>query len=202
MWRVVKDVNTTIATDKSLKTASSATVTQRRVLRVWVVEDVAELRQVFASFLNTQPGFRCPRQFGSAEELLTTLAEERPPDLVLMDVNLQGQSGLSAIKPALKLAPAIKVVMMTTFSNSGYETQAFRDGASGFMLKTYDPDEIVTLLQEAYRHPGSLTLFPNLVLHEKETVDADGAGERDAGNKFSFGKLWQRLRSTNSRTAN
>src|ERR1017187_5730161 len=83
---------------------SSANVSSRRVLRVWVVDDNADLRELFAQLLTKQPDIQCRRQFPSAEAVLATLAEERPPDVILLDINLGGQSGLSAIRPIKKLA--------------------------------------------------------------------------------------------------
>ena len=141
---------------------SSEKGSTRRVLRVWVVDDNAALRELYTQLLTKQPGIRCRRQFPSAEALLATLAEERPPDMILLDINLAGQSGLSAIRPIKKLAPSVKVLMLTMFSNSFHEMEAFESGASGFLLKSYEIDDIAELIHEAYRNPGSPSLFPNL----------------------------------------
>jgi len=100
----------------------------RRVLRVWVVDDNAALRELYTQLLSKQPGIRCTRQFASPEALLATLADERPPDMILLDVNLGNQCGLSAIRPIKKLAPSVKVLMLTMFSNGLYEMEAFHAG--------------------------------------------------------------------------
>lgn len=142
-------------------------VPARRVQRVWVVDDNAALRALFMELLGKQPGIRCTREFPSAEAVLATLAEERPPDIILLDINLGGQSGLSAIRPIKKLAPTVKVVMLTMFSNSYYESEAFRAGASGFLLKSYELEEIVNLIHEVHRNPGAPQLFPSLSLRTK-----------------------------------
>jgi DNA-binding NarL/FixJ family response regulator len=167
----------------------------RRVVRVWVVEDDAILRQLFAQSLNQQPGIRCTRQFASAEALLATLAEERPPHVVLMDVTLGQQSGLAAIQPVKRLAPAVKVVMMTMFSNSYYEAEAFRAGASGFVLKSYEFAEIVQLIHEAHSNPRTPRLFRNLCLDnqtdlERKLADAAARGSR---RRFSLVRALRQL---------
>ena len=136
----------------------------RRVLRVWIADDNRELRELLGELLNHQPGIRCNRWFPSAEAILATLAVERPPDMILLDINMGGQSGLDAITPIRKLAPSVKVLMWTMFSNGHYEEQAFRAGAAGFLLKSYDAPEIVSLLHEARRNPASPSLFPSLTL--------------------------------------
>lgn len=184
-------LNETNGASAAAHTAGSA----RRVLRVWVVEDDEVLRQLYAELLSQQPGIGCRRQFPSAEALLATLAEERPPDLILMDVNLGAQSGLSAIRPIKRLAPSVKVVMMTMFTNSDYELEAFRAGASGFVLKSYGFEEIVRLIHEAHRNPGSPALFRNLPLNNQAEpeVELEEAGGGGSGGRFGLVGAIRRL---------
>ena len=165
---------------------ASANGSKRRVLRVWVVDDNAALRELFAQLLTKQPGIRCTRQFPSAEAVLAALAEERPPDMILLDINLGGQSGLSAIRPIKKLAPSVKVLMLTMFSNSHYEAEAFHSGASGFLLKSYGIDEIAKLIHEAHRNPGAPGLFPNMALYKEAELDRKQAGAHGSGRRFSL----------------
>ncbi|HWH70099.1 MAG TPA: response regulator transcription factor [Candidatus Sulfotelmatobacter sp.] len=174
---------------------ASISSSERRILRVWVVDDNAPLRELFAQLLTKQPGLRCTRQFGSAEALLATLAEERPPDLILLDINLSGQSGLAAIRPIKKLAPAVKVLVMTMFSNSYYEVEAFRAGASGFLLKSYEFAEIVKLIHAAYRTPGVPDLFPYVSRHKESALklNLEKAGAGGAGKGLSLVGAWRRL---------
>ena len=156
------------------------------MLRVWVVDDNPALSELLAQLLTRQPGIRCHRQFPSAEAVLATLAEERPPDILLLDINLTGQSGLSAIKPIRKLAPTVKVLMMTMFSNGHYEAEAYRAGASGFLLKSYELAEIVKLIHEAYRNPDSPALFPNLAIRNEFDL---GMAPRKSTARIPIGSL-------------
>jgi CheY-like chemotaxis protein len=162
----------------------------RRVLRVWVVDDNTALCELFAKLLSKQPGIQCRRQFPSAEAVLAALAEERPPDLILLDINLGGQSGLSAIQPIKKLAPSVKVLMLTMFSNSHYEAAAFQLGASGCLLKSYGLDEIAKLIHEAHRDPDAPGLFPTIDLAEEVELRLTHTGARGSKKPFSlFGTL-------------
>ena len=157
---------------------AAVTGAPKRVLRVWVVDDNAALSELLAQLLTKQPGMRCTRKFPSAEAVLSTLAEERPPDVILLDVNLAGQSGLAAIRPIRKLAPTVKVLMMTMFSNGHYEAEAFRAGASGFLLKSYELAEIVSLIRAAYYEPDARALFPNLALSKEFDLRLNAASRR------------------------
>src|SRR5215831_6881450 len=94
--------------------AAAAAERKRRLLRVWMVDDHASFREGFAQLLNATPGFKVTRQFGSSAPLLAALAEERPPDVVLLDLNIGKENGLTVIQPTKNLAPTIKVVMLTT----------------------------------------------------------------------------------------
>lgn len=135
---------------------------ERRVLRVWMVDDHDELRDSFAQSLNADRWFRVSRQFSSLQAVLDALAEERPPHVILLDLNLGAENGLSGIVPIKKLAPTAKVVMFTTFTNTHAEAEAFRLGASGFLLKIYEVREIMDLIRQAVNHPEDTRLFPNL----------------------------------------
>ncbi|HEV2246169.1 MAG TPA: response regulator transcription factor [Terriglobia bacterium] len=135
---------------------------RRRMLRIWMVDDDADLRDGFAQMFNREPGLRVTEQFGSIERLLNALAEQRPPDLILLDLSLRHETGLTAITPIKRLAPTVKILMFTTFNDTNCEAEAFRLGASGFLLKIYDVKEIVALIREAYYNPAEPRLFPNL----------------------------------------
>jgi DNA-binding NarL/FixJ family response regulator len=160
---------------------ASASSSDRRVLRVWVVDANAALGGLFAELLHQQPGIRCRRHFSSLENLLSTLAEERPPDVVLVDVYAGGRGALAALRPIRKLAPSARVLMMAMFCNSHYEQEAFRAGAGGFLLKSYETNEIVRLIHTAYRTPGVPELFPNLAPREAGRLDA---AFRHEGGRF------------------
>lgn len=111
---------------------------RRRMLRIWMVDDDACLRDGFAEMFNREPGLRVTEQFSSIESLLNALTEQRPPDLILLDLSLRHENGLTAITPIKRLAPMVKILMFTTFNDTNCEAEAFRLGATGFLLKIYD----------------------------------------------------------------
>ena len=162
--------------------------TARRVLRVWVVDDNTALSELLSQLLSKQSGLRCNRQFPSVAAVMATLAEERPPDIILLDINPGGQNGLAAIRSMRKLAPSVRVLMMTMFSNGYYEAEAFREGAAGFLLKSYELPEIVKLIQAAYHNPDEPALFPNMALRKEFDLGLglENAGTRGTGGRFGL----------------
>ena len=172
---------------------ASANGPARRVRRVWLVDDNTELRETFARLLAKQPGIHCTRQFPSAEAVLGALAEERPPDVILLDVHLGGQSGMSAIRPIKQLAPTVKVLMLTMFTNSQYEVEACEAGASGFLLKSYEVAEIANLIHEVYRDASHPDLFPNMALLKEAGLLQRKAGTVRSGGSFTLAGALRRL---------
>ncbi len=150
------------ASGRAFKTSS-----EQRALRVWVADNNAALSTLLAQLLINRAGHARARLFPSANAVLAALAERRPPDTLLLDIHLDGKNSLSAIRPIKKLAPEVKVLILSMFSNSYYEAEAFRLGASGFLLKTYEPDDLVQLILDAHRFPGTPGLFPYVARHRK-----------------------------------
>lgn len=177
-------------------TKTSESGSRRRMLRVWVVDDDAVLSEVFARLLTRQPGIRCRRQFPSAETVLAALAEERPPDVILLDVNLGRQSGMAAIGPIKQLAPSVNVLMLTMFSNSDHELEAFEAGASGFLLKSYEVEEIAGLIHEARCNAGAPGLFPNLALYKELGWPFGQMDARGSNRAFTLANLIRHLWGT------
>jgi len=117
-------------------------------LRLWLADDDDLLRGLIAELLGRSENVQCSRQFSSAEELLSTLQTERPPDLILLDLNMTGMSGIEAIGPIKRLASGTRVFIMTTFYDSMAVSSARAAGASGFILKRDDWKEVIERLQD------------------------------------------------------
>lgn len=125
--------------------------------RVWLVEDEPVLRQTLAYLVEHAAGMRCVRTFDRAEAALEALtdgatdgaANEDSPDLLLLDVNLPGRSGIELAAEAKALCPEVRVVMLTIRDDADTIFAALRAGASGYLLKNSPIDEIITGLQEA-----------------------------------------------------
>jgi len=167
-----------------------------------VRDDHSPLREVFTQLLDRQRGIRCTRSFASGAEILATLDEERPPDVILLDINLGADSGLTFIRPIRKLAPSVKVVMFTMFRNVHYAAEAFRAGASGFLLKTYEIGDIVRLIREAHADRGGSQLFRDKQLFTPAPPEVAGEPGVGVHRRFSLaGAVRQFLRTARSRIA-
>lgn len=116
-----------------------------RIVRIMLVEDNIEYRDVVRLALEQEPGVELTRQFGTAEIALRTLQDTPPshkPDLILLDLRLPGMSGFDAIAECRKIAPDVKVIILTQSDQEQDVLRAIALGASGYLLKSATLDEI------------------------------------------------------------
>lgn len=114
--------------------------------RVLVVDDHPIFREGLAGLLETVPEFEIVEAVGSAEDAF--LAVERThPDVVLMDLNLPGASGVEATRRVLALAPGAAVLVITMVDDEDSVFAALAAGARGYVLKGAAGSEIVAALR-------------------------------------------------------
>ena len=113
--------------------------------RVLIVDDHPVFRDGLAGLLATVPGVEVVGSAGSAEEALADLARTAP-DVVLMDINLPGVSGVEATRRALQAAPATAVLVITMVDDDDSVFAALAAGARGYVLKGATAAEITAAL--------------------------------------------------------
>jgi len=116
------------------------------LIRIAVVEDKAAFRRGLAAILEMTPGIQCVGMYATGEEALREIPRQAP-DVVLMDLNLPGISGIECTSELKRLCPACQVVMVTIEEDSDQVFAALRGGAAGYLLKTATPTEIIEGIQ-------------------------------------------------------
>lgn len=116
------------------------------MISVSIVDDEKKLCESIATFLNGSPGFRCVSIYGSAEAALKRLPADRP-DVALMDINMAGMSGIECVSRLKGLAPEIQIVMLTVYDDTDQIFKALAAGATGYLLKRSDPDELLQAIR-------------------------------------------------------
>ena len=123
-------------------------------IRVAVVDDQQLVRAGFAMVIDSQPDMAVSWQAGDGREALGRLSTD-PVDIVIMDVQMPGLDGIEATRRALAADPAPRVVVLTTFDIDRYVLDAIAAGASGFLLKDADPEQLLASIRTvagAMRH--------------------------------------------------
>lgn len=122
-------------------------------VRVTIVEDNPAYRESLLTFLGHAKGFSVAEAFGNAEKFLAFVREvsrrddARPWDLVLMDIELPGISGIEATRELRQMFPDLPVVMLTVFEDPRVILEAISAGANGYVLKKATARELVDQLR-------------------------------------------------------
>jgi DNA-binding NarL/FixJ family response regulator len=113
-------------------------------IRVLLADDQALVRAGFRSLLDAQSDIEVVGEAADGEEA-ARLASELTPDVLLMDIRMPGTDGLEATRriAADHRLAGVRVVILTTFGLDEYVFEAIRSGASGFLVKDTEPDELV-----------------------------------------------------------
>jgi DNA-binding NarL/FixJ family response regulator len=111
------------------------------MLRILLADDHALVRAGIRSLLQEMPGVEVVAEAGDGVEALR-LAGELRPDLVLMDVAMKNANGLEATRQIQRQFPAVKVLILSMYSNEEYVAQALRAGAVGYLVKDSAPMEL------------------------------------------------------------
>ncbi|HWD92595.1 MAG TPA: response regulator transcription factor [Verrucomicrobiae bacterium] len=118
-------------------------------IRVSIVDDEVDLRENIAGYVDAAKGFQCVSVHSSAEEALAHLPKEKP-DVVLMDINLGGMSGIECVLQLKPLMRDTQVVMLTVFEDTEKIFSALAAGASGYLLKRMPPEKLLDAIREVH----------------------------------------------------
>lgn len=149
------------------------------MIRIVLADDHVMIRQAIARALADVDGFSVVGQAGNAEESIELIAR-LTPDVVLMDIGMPGMGGLAATEIICKKHPQVGVLMLTIHDREDYFFKALRAGASGYILKGAEMDELVDAVRavahgETYVFPG---LIPKLVADYIYRVRSNTVGGR------------------------
>ena len=142
-----------------------------------IVEDLAEVREGLKQFISLNPEFTILGTFQTAEEAMHKLPQLNP-DIVIMDINLPGMSGIECIRQVKKKIPRTQFMMFTVYENDEKVFEALKAGASGYLLKNTGLLQLIEALKELHNggSPMSANIARKLVnLFQDEHVDAEPA---------------------------
>ncbi|MFE9770298.1 response regulator [Streptomyces sp. NPDC005931] len=149
-------------------------------IRVLLADDQALLRSAFRVLVDSEPDMEVVGEASDGAEAVRLAGEQRA-DVVLMDIRMPGTDGLAAtrmISADPRLA-AVRVVILTTFEVDDYVVQSLRAGASGFLGKGSEPDELLNAIRiaaegEALLSPAATKgLIARFLAQEGTAADAE-----------------------------
>jgi DNA-binding NarL/FixJ family response regulator len=119
------------------------------MITVSIVDDEKCLRESITTFVNGSPGFRCVSGYATAETALKSLPADKP-DVVLMDINLGGMTGIECVERLKAIAPKMQVLMLTVYEDTDQIFKALEAGATGYLLKRSSPTKLLQAIREIH----------------------------------------------------
>ena len=128
-------------------------------IKVLLVDDHTVVLKGLAFFLSTQEDLELVGEANNGKEALVKVGETTP-DVILMDLYMPEMDGVEATAYIKKEYPNVKVIVLTSFSDQAHVLPALRAGASGYILKDVEPDQLVEAIRSAYK--GNIQLHPDI----------------------------------------
>ena len=116
-------------------------------IKVSIVEDLAEVREGLAELVSSDKELLMMEHFDNAESAIEKLPA-LAPDIVIMDINLPGMSGIECIKAIKEKCPGTQFMMFTVYETDEKVVQALQAGATGYLLKRTGPQRILESIKE------------------------------------------------------
>jgi len=116
-------------------------------LTVAIIEDDEVVRGSFATLINNTPEMECVGQFSSCEDALDAFSRILP-HILLMDIGLPGMSGIEGTRIVKQRHPLVEIVMITVYDDDEKIFQSILAGASGYLLKNAEPQEIIEAIKQ------------------------------------------------------
>ncbi|HEX5503217.1 MAG TPA: response regulator transcription factor [Thermomicrobiales bacterium] len=151
-------------------------------IRVLLCEDQTLMRQGLRTILDLEPGLTVVGEAADGPAAVARALALRP-DVVLMDVQLPGQSGIAATAAITREAPEVRVIILTTFDLREYVVEGLQAGAAGFLLKDAPADDLVAAIRRV--HAGEQFVQPDVAarmltaLGQPTPAEPEGLTERE-----------------------
>lgn len=129
------------------------------MIRILLVDDQHIIRQGLKSMLESNADMQVVGEAENGQKALEKVPQLQP-DLVLMDIRMPIMDGVAATGAIVQQYPTVKVLVLTTFDDDEYVSQAMRLGAKGYLLKDTEPDELALAIRAVYK--GHTQLGPGL----------------------------------------
>ncbi len=133
-------------------------------IRIVIVEDLPEVMEGLCAFISQDEALEICGTYRTAEaaELELPILQ---PDIVIMDINLPGKTGIECVRTVKQTSPSIQFMMFTVYENNDQVFEALKAGASGYLLKKTPPLQIIEAVKELQQggSPMSASIARKLV---------------------------------------
>jgi len=131
-------------------------VKKERPISVAIVEDDPQVRRTLANIIERADDCRCVGEYGSAEDALAGIPQQAP-QVVLMDIDLPGMSGVECVRHLSERAPQSQVLMLTVYKDTDSIFDALSAGAVGYLVKPVRAAQLVEAIRDVYGGGAPMT---------------------------------------------
>lgn len=124
-----------------------------------ICEDNSDYRESLVAFLDEYEDIVCCGAFANAENIIEIVANSRP-EIVLMDIEMPGKNGITALKEIKEQFPQTEIIMLTVFEDRENVFEALCAGASGYLLKNTTPSIILSSIKDVVN--GGAAMSPSI----------------------------------------
>jgi DNA-binding NarL/FixJ family response regulator len=128
-------------------------------IKVVIFEDNYLLRESLYQLINGTAGLSCAGAFANCDEIVFNI-QKTMPQVVLMDIQMPGMTGVEGVKIIKKNFPEIKIVMQTVVEDDDIIFQSICNGASGYLLKNTTPARLLQSIEEV--NEGGAPMTPSI----------------------------------------
>jgi DNA-binding NarL/FixJ family response regulator len=148
-------------------------------IKVAIVDDDEGIRTSLAALIRRAPALRLAGDYPDAEAALREIPR-RPPNVVLMDINLPGMNGVECVRQLKGLVPNVQVLMLTVYEDSDSLFNSLKAGASGYLLKRTASTRLLEAIHDVYE--GGSPMTPQLARRVVQYFSRPAEGRSSVAN--------------------
>jgi len=149
------------------------------MINVVLIEDDDEIRTSLAILINGTMGYECINTYRNCESALQDIFDD-PPDVILMDIELPGISGIEGIRRIKSKLPEVDIIVLTVHQNSDLVFEALCAGACGYLLKETQPGKLLESIKEVKEGGAPMsTQIARIVINSFKTAPHTSLTQRE-----------------------
>ncbi len=145
-------------------------------IKVSIVDDNDGIRSSLAALIRRSPTLELIGEYADGETAVKEIPA-RPPDVVLMDINLPGMDGVECVRQLKSILPKLQVLMLTVYEDSDSLFKSLKAGASGYLLKRTASSRLLEAIREV--NTGGSPMTPQLARRVVQYFSAPAQTESD-----------------------
>ncbi len=127
------------------------------LIKISIVEDYPQVREMLARIFNEAPGMRCVSAHATGEEAVREIPNSNP-DVALVDIHLPGMNGIECVAKLKPQLPKLSILMLTRYEQNDLIYNSIRAGASGYLLKNTPRADLIQAVEQVHAGGAPMTM--------------------------------------------